>query len=473
MAGRIAKGISWSAIQQFSTQIIQFVVTIILARLLTPAQFGVVAASTIVIAILQVINESGFGTALMQKLDRDETDFNSVFILNLAMGIVLYVIVVLSSHLLAVIFKTPELETVIKWLGLNLIIGSFMVVQQTKLFINVDFKTWTKASVTAYLIGGSIGIYMAYNNFGVYALVAQSLISNFLNVLLIWIMVKWVPTFQFSLKRIKSLFQFAYKLIAARLVNTVFNQLYSSVIAVAYNPADLALFNRARTFETLSSTNIVLTVQRVSIPLMCEHQNFQEELRAITLKFIHRTAFVITPLLVLLFTLAKPLILVLLTEKWIESAYMLKIICFAGFFYSISAFNMNLFNAVGKTGRAFKCEVTKKIISVLIIAGAVISGNFDLLIWSFLICAFVECIIDVSFAGPIIKAGFFSQLKGMYGILGISFLMGLFVYFGCQLISNIYIQLFGLGISGILLYIALSYILNIGPVREFLKFNKN
>ena len=179
MAGRIVKGVSWSAVQQFSTQGIQFVISIILARILTPEEFGVVAAAMIVLVILQVINETGFGAALLQKLDRDETDFFSVFILNIVMGVVLYGILYLSAPLIAQIFGLSQLTTVVRLLGINLLISSFIVVQRTKLLIQVDFKTWTIASVSAALLAGIISIIMAYNDFGVYALVVQSILSSF------------------------------------------------------------------------------------------------------------------------------------------------------------------------------------------------------------------------------------------------------------------------------------------------------
>lgn len=469
MAGRIVKGVSWSAVQQFSTQIIQFVITIILARLLTPTEFGVVAASTIVIAILQVINEGGFTSALMQKLDRDDLDFNTVFFINILWGGFLYFLVVISSHLWALIFKTPELEIVIKWLGLNLIIESFMVVQRTKLFINVDFKTWTKASVSGTLVGGTTGIVLAYRGWGVYALVAQSLISSFLTVLFVWILVKWVPKLEFSFQRFKRLFSYAYKLTGARFINSLFNEIYASVIALVYNPTDLALFNRAKSFQYLSSNNLVQVVQRVSVPLMCEVQASQAELRKVTLRFINNTIFIIAPLIVLLFTLAKPLIIILLTDKWIESVPILRIICFAGFFYVISAFNENLFNAVGKTSLALKSEIIKKIVMILIISFAVILKNFNLLIWSFVVCALIECIIDTCYTKPIIGAGLLEQIKGVKGIILISIVMGLLIYSGSLICSNMYIQLFGLGSLGLAAYIAMSVIFNIGPTRQILK----
>lgn len=290
MAGRILKGVGWSAVQQFSTQGIQFIVTVFLARLLTPSEFGIVAVSMIALNILQVINETGFGAALMQKLDRDETDFSSVFFLNIGLGLFLYGILFLSAPLLAIAFKEPELPNVLRLLGLNVIINSFVVVQRTKLLIDVDFKTWAKASIIAVTISGVLGIFLATQNFGVYALVVQSLTSSFITTLLIWVMAKWHPQWIISKTRLKSLFQFAYKLILARLLNTIFNEIYSTVVGIIYSPALLALFNRAKSFETMSSNNLVGIVQRVSTPILCENQKSKADLSKVLEKFISGTA---------------------------------------------------------------------------------------------------------------------------------------------------------------------------------------
>lgn len=469
MADRVVKGVQWSAIQQFLTQIIQFVVTIVLARILEPKEFGLVAVCMIILTILQVINETGFGAALMQKLDRDETDFFSVFILNILMGIALYLLLFTSAPLLAEIFKLPELTTVVRILGLNLIISSFIVVQRTKLLINVDFKTWAKASVGGAIAAGAVGILMAYKGAGVFALVAQSLFSNFLSVVAIWCMVKWRPTFHFSFNRLKSLFQFAYKLILARLINVVFNEIYSSVVALFFNPTQLVFFNRAKSFEYISSNNIVTIVQRVAVPVMCEKQKSKDDLRKVTLSFIRTTGLIIIPLIVLLHVLANPLIICLLTDKWIESAYILKIICIAGFFYNISAFNMNIYNATGRTDLALKCEVVKKITSILIIASALILKNFDILVWSYTICAVVECILNILFVKSQINTSIIQQFQGLLAPLTAGIAMGLIVYLLTLVSANPHVQLFIFGLTGLILYIVICYLFNICDCRSLLE----
>lgn len=452
MGNRVTKGVSWSAIQQFSTQIIQFLTTIVLARLLTPEQFGIVAVATILLNILQIINETGFGAALMQKLDRDETDFFSVFILNIFMGIILYSIIFFTAPLWAILFKSPQATPVIRLIGLNLIIGSFIVVQRTKLLIKVDFKTWTIASLSAAIISGGIGIFLAFKGYGVYSLVYQSLLMSFISTVLIWVKVKWTPNMQFSFKRLKSLFKFAYKLILARLVNTLYNQIYSSVIAIFFNPAQLAFFNRANSFEAITTSNIVGIVQRVAVPVMCEVQKSEDTLRHTLLKFIHYTAFIITPLITIIFLLSDQIIVFLLTDKWLESAKVLRIIAIVGFFYNISAFNMNLYNATGRTDLALKCEIVKKIISIIIVGVAIFFQNFYLLVWSYTICTIVECIINVKFTYPLVHISFFKELLGLKKIIICAFVMGIYIYALTFISSNIYFHVFGISISSLIIY---------------------
>lgn len=471
MAGRILKGVGWSAVQQFSTQGIQFIVTVFLARLLTPSEFGIVAVSMIALNILQVINETGFGAALMQKLDRDETDFSSVFFLNIGLGLFLYGILFLSAPLLAIAFKEPELPNVLRLLGLNVIINSFVVVQRTKLLIDVDFKTWAKASIIAVTISGVLGIFLATQNFGVYALVVQSLTSSFITTLLIWVMAKWHPQWIISKTRLKSLFQFAYKLILARLLNTIFNEIYSTVVGIIYSPALLALFNRAKSFETMSSNNIVGIVQRVSTPILCENQKSKADLSKVLEKFISGTALIVFPLLVWLIVLAKPLVIFLLTEKWEESAWMLQIICLGGFFYVINSFNLNLFNATGKTGWALKCEVYKKILAVVIIAIVVVLKDFTALVWCQVIISLSDYLIGSIYVKKQIGLNWIDQLKPLVRFIGASSLIGVIIY-----ASTFWIETNGMKVLigtlvGLFSYCFLSYTLNLANCRDKFNFN--
>jgi len=465
---RAVKGVIWSGIERFSVQIVQFVITIILARILSPSDFGLLALVMVMINILQVFNEVGFGAALMQKLDRDELDFSTVFVFNMILGIVLYSLVYLCAPYIAFFFDNTELTLLIRLIGLNLIISSFIVVQRTRLWINVDFKTIAKASFVAVLISGIISIYLAITRWGVMALVIQSLVNNLVNTMLIWLLVKWKITLRFSYERFVGLFHYAYKLILARLVNSLFNEIYSIVIGKVYTPTQLGYFNRAKSFTELSSGNITSIVQKVSVPLLCEAQHDNKRMGEVLLKFIKNTAFIVYPLLCGLFVLAEPLIRVLLTDKWLSSVWILRVLCPIGMMYVISTFNMNVFNATGRTDWALKSEIFKKIIYIGIITIAVFFG-FKVLIYSQLLIAVVELIISVYYTNKQIGLNLYSQLVSLGSIFFQSLIMAAFVWGITNTISDDYFKLLLGIITGVFSYSMFSYSFNTNNFRDVLK----
>ncbi len=470
---RAIKGVGWSGIERFSVQIIQFVVTIILARLLTPNDFGVVAIILVVINILQVFNEVGFGAALMQKLDRDELDYSTVFVFNIIWGGILYGLVYASAPLFASFFEFPELTNLTRILGVNIIISSFIVVQRAKLMIFVDFKTQAKASFLAVIISGVISIYAAYKGLGVMAIIIQQLVNNSINTIFLWIYTKWQPKLQFSYKRFKTLFNYAYKLILARFVNAVFQEIYSLAIGKVYAPAQLGYFNRAKSFVGISSNNITQVVQRVSTPILCESQHDYDRMGKQLIEFIQKTAFIVFPLLCGLFVLAEPLIKVVLTEKWLPAAWMLQVLCPVGMLFVISTFNLNVFNATGKTNWALKSEIIKKTLNVLILIGAILI-SFEALIVSQILVAIIDFVLDTWFTKKQIGLTWLKQLKALSGVFGAALLMAVVVYLTTAYISNDIWKLIVGFVSGTLFYFLISYIFDIIAFRNIVMsgFNK-
>lgn len=461
-------GVAWSGIDRFSVQIIQFVVTIILARILTPNDFGVVAIILVLINILQVFNEVGFGAALMQKLDRDELDYSTVFVFNIIWGVVLYGLVYISAPLFASFFELPELTNLTRILGVNIIISSFIVVQRAKLMIIVDFKTQAKASLLAVIISGIISVYAAYKGLGVMAIIIQQLVNNSINTIFLWIYTKWQPKLQFSYKRFKTLFNYAYKLILARFVNAVFQEIYSLAIGKVYAPAQLGYFNRAKSFTELSSGNITSIVQRVSTPLLCEAQHDNKRMGEVLLKFIKNTAFIVFPLLCGLFVLAEPLIRILLTDKWLPSVWILRVLCPVGMMFVISTFNINVFNATGRTDWALKSEIIKKNIYVGIIAIAVFFG-FEALIYSQILIGFIELIISTYYTKKQIELTLFYQIASLSSIFFLSLIMAIIVWSVTFTMSNEYYQLLIGVFAGVISYSIMAYFLNANNFRDVLK----
>lgn len=442
------RGVKWSAVQRFSSQGISFVISIILARVLSPEDYGIIAITMVFILIFQTINESGFNVALMNKLDRDELDFSSVFILNIAIGLLLYLLLYLFAPFIADFFHQDKLVMVLRVIGLIVVINSFAIVQTTIFLINVDFKSQAKASICAVLLSGGLGIACAYSGWNVWALVVQTLFYGIVNTCLMWYWSKWRPKeLKFSFVRIKGIMGFSYRLILSRLINTLFAQLYPVVIGHFFNVAQLGLYNKARQFETQSSNNIANVVMRVSIPLMCEAQKDHEKLANILNVFVKSTAFVVFPLLAGMMVLAKPLIIVVLTEKWIDCSWILQALCPVGMFYIVSAFNINIFNATGRTDWALQSELIKKIVSVVIVCISIMLG-FTFLVWSQVMIGVFEMVVAMYYTKKQIKLGMWKQIYFLRHVIFASGIMALCVCMvaGC-VDENIFKLLVGVGVG--------------------------
>lgn len=456
---KAAKGVAWSAIERFSVQGVQFLVSIVLARLLTPDDFGLIAIVLVFSVIFQTINESGLNIALVHKQDRDDLDFSTAFYANIAIGISSYLLLFFASPFIASFYDSPQLVPVMRILSLDIVIKSFGLVQLAKYTINVDFKTQARASLIAAMISGVTGIATAYFTHSVYAIVLQQLTNNCIYVLLMWIFAKWKPMLAFSFERFKGLFSYAYKLILARLISVVFDDIYSLAIGKLYTPAVLGYYNRAMSFRTVLSRNLISIVQRVSMPMLCEVQHDKEEMKRVLLRFMSTTALLVYPLLAGLMVLSKPLVLVVLGEKWLETSTMLIYGCPVGFFYLISTFNRNVFNATGRTDWALKAEIIKKTIFIGIFL-LTMRYQIKVLLVGLIVISIIEMLIDTTFSHKQIGISLFTQLRSLAGVLCATVIMSLAIVVFNTFITNIYVQLVGGFIVGIIIYSTVCYILN-------------
>jgi O-antigen/teichoic acid export membrane protein len=314
------KGVAWSAVERFSVQGVQFVLSIILARLVAPAEYGLIAMLGIFLAIAQSFIDSGFSNALIQKKDRTETDYSTVFYFNIVVAGIVYGILFICSPYIAGFYKEPQLETITKWVGLTIVLSAFSMVQRAKLSIKLDFKTQTKASLLSVIVSGCIGITLAYQGFGVWALVIQALSSNLLNTLLLWIFAEWRPSLIFSWVSFKTLFSFGSKLLLGGLMHTIYMNLYTLVIGRQFNAVNVGYFNRSQSLAVFPSTNITDIINRVMYPSLCSIQDEEERLKNVFLRYLRIVSFIVFPLMVGLSVLSKPLIQVELTDKWLPAA---------------------------------------------------------------------------------------------------------------------------------------------------------
>ena len=324
---RAIKGVMWSAVERFSVQGIQFVLSIVIARLVLPSEYGLIAMLGIFLAIAQTFVDSGFSNALIQKKDRTEVDYSTVFYFNILIALVVYGVLFISAPYIASFYREPELTVVTRWVGLNLLLNGLSIVQRAKLTVCVDFKTQAKASLIAVLMSGLVAVCLAYRDYGVWALVLQSLLSSFLNTLLLWIFSRWLPLWCFSWKSFRSLFSFGSKLLLSGLLHTIYINLYSLVIGRRYSAMDVGFYNRANQFSGFPSTNLVGIITRVIYSVQCELQDDTERLNRSFMCYLRVSCYIIFPLMTLLAVLSDPLIRFLLTDKWLPSAELLSILC--------------------------------------------------------------------------------------------------------------------------------------------------
>ena len=469
---KVLSGIAWSSIERFSVQGVQFIVSIILARLLTPNDFGLIAIVLIFTSIFQTINESGFSVALIYKLDRDETDFSTAFFSNIVIGTLSYLIIFSIAPIISKIYDIDIITPIMRYLGLNLIITSFGIVQTAKFTINVDFKTQAKASLLAVTISGIIGIILAIKFKNVYALVIHSIVFSILHVSLSWRYAKWRPKFIFSIYRFKYLFEYANKLILSRLISVIFEDLYSFAIGKIYSPSLLGYYNRANSLMVLSSRNIVGIVQRVSVPLLCEKQNDFHQMQQVLIRFIVSTAVIVFPILSFIMIFSKPLILVLLGENWLVSAELLLYVCPIGFFYLISTFNRNIFNATGRTELALKAEIIKKLIFVGVFF---ITVQFDIkiLLLGMILNSILEMIFDTYFSWKQIGISLLYQLKSLVPVIIATITTSVFLIPILFISATNFIKLLLGFIIGLIIYTSLCYAFNIAEIRKILRKYNN
>lgn len=460
------KGVMWSAVERFSVQGIQFILTIVIARLVLPSDYGLIAMLSIFLAIAQVFVDSGFSNALIQKKDRTETDFSTVFYFNILISIIIYILLYISAPYIATFYREPELSPVTRWMGLNIIISGFSIVQRAKLTINVDFKRQAKASLTAVLVSGIIGVILAYKGWGVWALVIQTLSNSLLNTVLLWIFTKWVPKWIFSRKSFNTLFSFGSKLLLSGLLHTIYINLYSLVIGRRYTSMDVGFYNRAYQFANFPSINIVGIINRVIYPIQCEMQDDNERLKTSFIKYLRMSCFIIFPLMMILAVLSKPFILLLLTDKWLPAAELLSILCLAYMWYPVMVINNQILNVKGRSDYFLYAEILKKVIAIAILLITLPFG-VRTLCWGIVVYNFFDMAIILYYSKKVIFVKYWEQIRNVIPLLIISLLTGSIVYVSIQFFEgNLLGQLTIGSIIGLLVYILFCLIFRIREIDQ-------
>jgi O-antigen/teichoic acid export membrane protein len=403
-------GLIWSFIDSIAGQGISFIVGIILARLLSPKEFGLIGMLTIFIAISQSFIDSGFRQALIRKQDCTQTDYSTIFYFNIAVGVAFYILLFTFANSISNFFNEPVLKELITVLGLALIINSFTMIQSTLLTKRIDFKLQAKISIIASSISGIISIYMAYTGWGVWSLVALTLVKYAINSILLWYWNKWKPALLFSTKSFKELFSFGSNLLLSGLIDTIYRNIYYVIIGKYFTAVELGYYTRAEQFKSLPSANLQSIIGRVSYPILSTIQTDVPRLKE-TYKIIIRSTMLITFVLMLgLAAVARPMILTLIGEKWEPCVIYLQMLCFVGMLYPLQALNLNMLNIQGRSDLLLRLEVIKKALAVPVIIIGVIWG-IKAMILGMIFLSLIAYYLNSYWSGHLIGYAFLEQIK--------------------------------------------------------------
>ncbi len=378
---KATNGVIWSAVQKYFNMAIRFISGIILARLLDPVDYGCIGMLTIFMSLAEISIDAGFGSALIQKKTPTQTDYSTVFYFNLVMSALAYVILYLCAPLIARFYHMPILSDVLRVQGVILFIYALKVIQLNQLKKKLQFKIIAIANIVASIIGFSVTIILAYRHFGVWSLVAQEILLALIPMLVYWVSTKWKPLFVFSFRSMKELFGFGGYVLLSNILNKVSGQINGLLIGRLYNPATMGYFSKASSTESMASTSVSSIMTQVTYPLYAAKQDNREELANIIRRITMTISFFTTPMMLLLCLIAKPLFVLLFSDKWLPCVPYFQILCVAGIAICLQSVNNQSLAAIGKSKLMFKWTIFKKIIEItLIVLGIVIGGIYGLLI---------------------------------------------------------------------------------------------
>lgn len=427
LKNKTVTGTMWSAVENVTRLGVTFLVSIILARLLSPEEYGLIGILAIFIALFNAIVDSGFTSALIRKQDATDTDYSTVFYINLVLSLFLATILFLCARPIAVFFERSELVTLTRVMSTVVVINAFAIVQRVRTIKAIDFKTQTKITFISSIGSGSIGITMAYMGYGVWALVGQQISTQLLSTILFWIYNKWIPKLIFSWSSFKEMWSFGSKLLASGLIDTAWKEVFQVVIGKCYSPATLGLYTRAKQFADLCSSNLTSVVQRVSYPVLSSIQDDRKRLKLAYKSVIKATMLLTFVLMLGMAACAESMILVLIGEKWLECVPMLQIICTYGMLYPLHALNLNILQVQGRSDLFLKLEIIKKIIAV----GPLLLGIFVDIYWMLagtFVTGIISYYLNAYYSGPFLNYSIKEQVKDILPSFGVAISMAVPVF---------------------------------------------
>lgn len=406
-------GLTWSFIDNTAKLGLTFIVGIILARLLTPREFGLIGMITIFIALASSFVNSGFSQALIRKQDCTQADYSTIFYFNLIVGLVFYIILFFTAAPISRFFNEPLLKPMVRVLGLGIIINAFTLIQTTRLTKQINFKLQTKISIIATLFSGIIGIGMAYAGYGVWSLVFKTIVGFLLSSVFLWYWNKWKPSLIFSITSFKELFSFGSKLLVSGLIDTIYTNVYYLIIGKYFSAVELGYYTRAQQFQNLPSSNMQGIISRVSYPVLTSIQNDIPRLREAYKKLIRSTMLITFVLMLGMAAVARPMVLTLIGDKWEPSIIYLQMLCFVGMFYPLHALNLNMLQVQGRSDLFLRLEIIKKILAVPVIILGVFFGIKAMII-GMLLLSIIAYFLNSYWSGSFIGYSFIAQIMDIF-----------------------------------------------------------
>lgn len=432
---KAVKGVAWSFVGTSANKVIQFIISLILARLLTPADYGLIGMMGFFIGLANTFIDSGFSSALIQYKDRSNIDYCTVFYVNLGMSLLMYGLLAGFAPWIADFYNESKLIPIIRVYCLTLVIGSLTAINSIKLTIDINFKTNTIVSTVSALLSAGVGMAFAFTGFGVWALVFQQLAASLIRSVLLLYKSRWFPSLIFSIKSFKRLFSFGSKLLASNLLHTIYSNLYPLIIGKRFSASDLGYVARAQGFNDMV-TNIPGILTSVAFPILSKIQDDDEKLLHVYAGYIKMSAFTVFPLVLFLCGVAKPLILFLLTEKWAPSILLMQILSFSYLWLGIVQINLNLLYVKGRSDLVFRLEIIKKSIAIGILIITTIIGNLTIMCLGMTIYSFIALYLNTIYTKRLLNYGFMTQMKEIWPYLFYSLIVMAEGLFFSWLIDN-------------------------------------
>ena len=462
---KTVKGVAWTSLNQVLNMGLGFVIGVILARLLSPSDYGLLAMIVVFNAVAFAFLDSGFGNALIRKPNLTEDDNTTAFFFNLVAGVVLFGIIWVIAPWVSAFYDKPILTPLLRAEGSLLIVSSFKIVQNTQLTRALNFKAKMIIRVVSNILGGASGIISAYCGLGVWALVVMHVADAIISLILLWIISPWRPRGRWNKQSFNYLWGYGSKLLASGLLNTIYSNIYPIIIGKFYSAADLGQYSRAQGYASMPSTSLTGVIQQVTFPVLSQIQDDDQRLAGSYRRMLRFTVFIVFPIMIGMAALAHPLVISLVTDKWAQCVPYLQIICFSSMWYPVHAINLNLLQVKGRSDLFLRLEIIKKALITVVVFVCVPFGIIGICCGS--VFTSLACLaINTYYTGKLINVGFVRQMMDMTPTLLASLAMGAVVYFAVMPFGNDVVKL-AVGIPlGMVLYLAIAKVFRMPELQE-------